>query len=113
MPGADPKMAACNTDPLMIKRHVQYLYDENFLQKAMGSFDKISGNMISGVFGEDNLFFEHNGFDFDEIRKMMDEHKRTENPYADAAPYRNRQPKLLHMVHRHLFAKASRHTTPA
>lgn len=68
--------------PLMIKRHVQYLSDENFrTEKQWVSLDKISGNMIKAVVaGEDNLFFEHNGFDFDEIRKMMDEHKRTGKP---------------------------------
>ncbi|MBP5211074.1 MAG: monofunctional biosynthetic peptidoglycan transglycosylase [Bacteroidales bacterium] len=62
--------------PLMLKRSVQYSKDEDFrTRKKWVSLEKISPDVIKAVVAsEDNRFFEHKGFDYEEIKKMLAEH---------------------------------------
>lgn len=62
--------------PLMLKREIQYVKDDSFkTQKKWVSIDKIAPDVIKAVVAsEDNRFFEHKGFDYEEIKKMLEEH---------------------------------------
>lgn len=63
--------------PLMISRSIEYRDDESFrTHKKWRSYDNISPEMAMAVIAsEDNLFAGHNGFDWKEMKKAIDEHK--------------------------------------
>lgn len=63
--------------PLMISRSIEYRNDDSFhTHKKWRSYDNISPKLAKAVIAsEDNLFAEHNGFDWKEMRKAIDEHK--------------------------------------
>ena len=63
--------------PLMVKRSIEYRNDEDFqTHKEWRSYDDISPELAKAVIAsEDNLFVEHNGFDWKEMKKAIDEHK--------------------------------------
>lgn len=63
--------------PLMISRSIEYRSDKDFhTHKKWRSYEKISPELAKTVIAsEDNLFAEHNGFDWKEMRKAIDEHK--------------------------------------
>lgn len=63
--------------PLMISRSIEYRNDDSFhTHKKWRSYDNISPELARAVIAsEDNLFAEHNGFDWKEMRKAIDEHK--------------------------------------
>ena len=63
--------------PLMISRSIEYRNDDSFhTHKKWRSYDNISPELAKAVIAsEDNLFAEHNGFDWKEMRKAIDEHK--------------------------------------
>lgn len=63
--------------PLMISRSIEYRKDPGFeTHKIWKSYEDISPELAKAVIAsEDNLFAEHNGFDWKEIRKAIDEHK--------------------------------------
>lgn len=65
--------------PLMIIRCIQQKLDGNpmKLQHTWVSREHISPHLPMAVIAsEDNLFAEHNGFDFDQIKKALEEHKQ-------------------------------------
>ena len=65
--------------PLMVIRIVEQKKADKpiKLKHDWVSLDKISQNMVQAVVAsEDNLFLTHNGFDFDQIKKAIDEAKR-------------------------------------
>ena len=64
--------------PLMVIRTVEQKQADKpiKLKHKWLSLDKISHNMVQAVVAsEDNLFMEHNGFDFDQIEKAVKEAK--------------------------------------
>ena len=63
--------------PLMVSRSIEYRNDDGFrTQKKWRSYEKISPEMAKSVIAsEDNLFVEHNGFDWKEMKKAIKEHK--------------------------------------
>ncbi len=63
--------------PLMISRSIEYRNDDTFrTQKKWRRYERISPEMAKAVIAsEDNLFAEHNGFDWKEMRKAIDDHK--------------------------------------
>lgn len=63
--------------PLMISRSIEYRHDDNYhTHKKWRSYEDISPELAKAVIAsEDNLFAEHNGFDWKEMRKAIDEHK--------------------------------------
>jgi monofunctional biosynthetic peptidoglycan transglycosylase len=63
--------------PLMISRSIEYRSDDSFrTHKKWRSYEKISPEMAKAVIAsEDNLFAEHNGFDWKEMKKAIDEHR--------------------------------------
>ena len=63
--------------PLMISRSIEYRNDDSFhTHKKWRSYDNISPELAKAVIAsEDNLFAEHNGFDWKEMRKAIHEHK--------------------------------------
>lgn len=63
--------------PLMISRSIEYRDDESFrTHKKWRSYEKISPEMAKAVIAsEDNLFAGHNGFDWKEMKKAIDEHR--------------------------------------
>lgn len=64
--------------PLMVIRSVQQIFskDKPTWKHTWVSFDKISPNLPMAVIAsEDNRFAEHNGFDFEEIKKAMKENE--------------------------------------
>jgi monofunctional biosynthetic peptidoglycan transglycosylase len=64
--------------PLMIERSIEYRSDDSFHTRyRWRSYRKISPEMARAVVtSEDNLFFEHKGFDKEAIKKAIDDHKR-------------------------------------
>ena len=62
--------------PLMLKRTVEYRNDPKFhTQKKWIPIEKISSNMSrAAVLGEDGNFYSHNGFEWHEIKNMLQEH---------------------------------------
>lgn len=63
--------------PLMVTRSIEYRNDKDFhTQKKWRNYEKISPELAKAVIAsEDNLFAEHNGFDWKEVRKAIDEHR--------------------------------------
>lgn len=63
--------------PLMISRSIEYRTDGSYkTQKKWIRLEEISPELIKAVIAsEDNLFFEHNGFDWTQIRKAIDDHR--------------------------------------
>ncbi|MBR2065041.1 MAG: monofunctional biosynthetic peptidoglycan transglycosylase [Bacteroidales bacterium] len=63
--------------PLMVSRSIEYRDDDSFrTNKKWRSYEKISPEMAKAVIAsEDNLFAEHNGFDWKEMKKAIDEHR--------------------------------------
>lgn len=64
--------------PLMVSRSIEYRSDEDFCtHKKWRRYEKISPEMAKAVIAsEDNLFAEHNGFDWKEMRKAIEDHKK-------------------------------------
>ncbi|MBC7450229.1 MAG: transglycosylase domain-containing protein [Cytophagales bacterium] len=66
--------------PLMVKRVAEGLFEEGSargIHKSWVSMKHISPNMVKAVMAsEDQKFLEHNGFDWDAIKKAMDYNKR-------------------------------------
>jgi len=64
--------------PLMVIRKAENKNDESYRTKQKWvSIDRISPNMVQAVIaGEDNLFCEHKGFDYQSIRSAIDEKNR-------------------------------------
>lgn len=62
--------------PLMVSRSIEYRNDESFrTQKKWRIYEKISPEMAKAVIAsEDNLFGEHNGFDWEEMKKAIEDH---------------------------------------
>ncbi len=63
--------------PLMISRSIEYRNDEDFhTHKKWRNYEDISPELAKAVIAsEDNLFAEHNGFDWKEMRKAIDDHR--------------------------------------
>ena len=63
--------------PLMISRSIEYRNDDSFsTHKKWRSYEMISPELAKAVIAsEDNLFAEHNGFDWKEMKKAVEEHK--------------------------------------
>ena len=63
--------------PLMISRAIEYRSDDSFqTHKKWRSYDNISPELAKAVIAsEDNLFAEHNGFDWKEMRKAISDHR--------------------------------------
>lgn len=63
--------------PLMVSRSIEYRNDEDFhTQKKWRRYEKISPEMAKAVIAsEDNLFAEHHGFDWKEMKKAIKDHK--------------------------------------
>ncbi len=61
--------------PLMLIRSIEYRNDKTFrTYKTWRKLSEISPNMVMAVMaGEDNLFAEHHGFDWKEIKKAIKE----------------------------------------
>lgn len=62
--------------PLMVTRKIEYRNDDSFVtKKKWVSIDEISPELIKAVIAsEDNLFNEHNGFDWEQIRYAVHDH---------------------------------------
>lgn len=62
--------------PLMLKRTIEFRGDSKFrTEKKWTPIEKISPYMPhAAVLGEDGNFYSHNGFDWDEIENMLQEH---------------------------------------
>ena len=63
--------------PLMVSRSIEYRNDEEFrTHKKWESYENISPKLAKAVIAsEDNLFAEHNGFDWREMKKAIDDHR--------------------------------------
>ena len=64
--------------PLMVSRSIEYRSDEDFrTHKKWRRYEKISPEMAKAVIAsEDNLFAEHHGFDWKEMKKAIEDHKK-------------------------------------
>ena len=65
--------------PLMLKRSYENVSDPNFsIEKKWVTLDEISPEVIKAVIAsEDNKFATHDGFDREEVAKMLEEHEKT------------------------------------
>lgn len=63
--------------PLMISRSIEYRGDDSFqTHKSWQRYDNISPELAKAVIAsEDNLFVEHHGFDWKEMKKAIDDHQ--------------------------------------
>ena len=63
--------------PLMISRSIEYRGDDSFqTHKSWQRYENISPELAKAVIAsEDNLFVEHHGFDWKEMRKAIDDHQ--------------------------------------
>lgn len=63
--------------PLMISRSIEYRNDDSFkTHKKWRSYENISPELAKAVIAsEDNLFAEHNGFDWKEMKKAIRDHR--------------------------------------
>ncbi len=64
--------------PLMISRSIEYRSDDSFrTQKRWRRIEQISPELAKAVIAsEDNRFFIHKGFDWEEIDNAIEEHRR-------------------------------------
>ncbi len=64
--------------PLMLERTVQHWNDKSFrTHKTWRSYDNISPELARAVIAsEDNLFDTHNGFDWEQINKAIEDHEQ-------------------------------------
>lgn len=64
--------------PLMLKRAIEYRKDDTFhTTKKWVKLDDISKHMVNAVvLTEDQKFYTHNGFDWEEMQKMWDRHTK-------------------------------------
>ncbi len=64
--------------PLMVVRSVEYRQDKDFhTTKKWKDLESISINLQHAVIAsEDNLFYEHKGFDWDQINDAVEAHKK-------------------------------------
>lgn len=64
--------------PLMLERAIQYRNDKTFhTHKTWVSYDRMSPELARAVIAsEDNLFPSHNGFDWEQINKAIEDHDR-------------------------------------
>ena len=64
--------------PLMLKRTIEYRKDKSFhTTKKWVKLSDISPHMVNAVvLTEDQKFYDHNGFDWEEMRKMWDLHSK-------------------------------------
>jgi len=62
--------------PLMVSRSIEYRNDDTFrTQKKWRRYEKISPEMAKAVIAsEDNLYAKHNGFDWKEMKKAIEDH---------------------------------------
>lgn len=76
--GAVLKYVPIHWTPLMLKRSIEFRDDRKFrTRQAWVPLEKISGNMEKAVIlSEDASFRSHMGFDFEEMRKMLKEHRK-------------------------------------
>ena len=65
-----------NYTPLMLKRSIENRKSDTFkTQHTWVSLDRISPSLAKAVvLTEDQKFYQHHGFDWEEIRKMRDDH---------------------------------------
>lgn len=77
--------------PLMISRSIEYLGDEDFhTRKKWVPLEKISPEMLKAVItSEDNLFYEHHGFDWKAIRMAKEYNGKHMDP-ATGKPTKRR-----------------------
>lgn len=63
--------------PLMISRSIEYRNDDSFkTHKKWRSYENMSPELAKAVIAsEDNLFAEHNGFDWKEMKKAIRDHR--------------------------------------
>lgn len=63
--------------PLMISRSIEYRGDDSFqTHKSWQKYENISPELAKAVIAsEDNLFVEHHGFDWKEMKKAIDDHQ--------------------------------------
>jgi monofunctional biosynthetic peptidoglycan transglycosylase len=63
--------------PLMISRSIEYRGDDSFqTHKSWQRYENISPELAKAVIAsEDNLFVEHHGFDWKEMKKAIDDHQ--------------------------------------
>lgn len=64
--------------PLMLKRTIEFRKDDTFhTTKKWVKLEEISPHMVNAVIlTEDQKFYTHKGFDWEEIRKMWDQHSK-------------------------------------
>lgn len=67
--------------PVMLGRILQKSNDKVRVEYGWIPLEKVSPELMKAVVAaEDTKYFEHNGFAFEEIRKMAEEHARTGKP---------------------------------
>ena len=93
--------------PLMISRSIEYRNDDSFhTHKKWRSYDNISPELAKAVIAsEDNLFAEHNGFDWKEMRKAIDEHKNKGKRLRGASTIRQQTAKNVFLFPSRSFVR--------
>lgn len=93
--------------PLMVQRSVQYRADKSFhTHKVWVSLDRISVEMPRAVIAsEDNLFDTHNGFDWKQINKAIEDHQRKGKRLRGASTISQQTAKNVFLIPSHSFAR--------
>lgn len=93
--------------PLMVTRSIEYRNDPDFkTQKTWKSYKDMSPELaMAAIAGEDNRFAEHNGFDWQEIRKAIDDHQSKGKRLRGASTISQQTAKNVFLLPSHSFVR--------
>ncbi len=93
--------------PLMISRSIEYRNDATFKTvKTWKSYGNISPSLAMAVIAsEDNRFAQHDGFDWTEMRKAIDEHQRKGKRLRGASTISQQTAKNVFLLPTHSFIR--------
>ena len=93
--------------PLMVSRSIEYRDDETFrTHKKWRSYENISPELAKAVIAsEDNLFATHNGFDWKEMKKAVNDHLKKGKKLRGASTISQQTAKNVFLPPSHSFVR--------
>lgn len=101
------RWAPVRLTPLMVTRSIEYRNDPGFkTQKTWKSYNEISPELVmAAIAGEDNRFTQHRGFDWQEIRKAIDDHQSKGKRLRGASTISQQTAKNVFLLPSHSFVR--------
>lgn len=93
--------------PLMVSRSIEYRNEETFrTHKKWHSYENISPELAKAVIAsEDNLFATHNGFDWKEMKKAVNDHLKKGKKLRGASTISQQTAKNVFLLPSHSFVR--------